>query len=333
MSTEYDVVVLGGGAAGLSAALTLGRARRRVLVVDDGLPRNRFASHMHTVLGHEGLDPAELLERGRAEVAFYGVALTTDRAVDVREERSDDGEIRLRITAASGAELSARAIVLATGLTDRLPEIPGLAGRWGTRVLHCPYCHGWEVRDARLAVLVSSPVGLHQAQLIRQWSERLTVFTGSVDVPAEIAERLGARGIALVPGRVVEVSAADGGSGHDGGPLADGSGVAAGAIAVRTEDGTVTVVDAIFTASAPEPNDGALAGLGLDRTELPMGQGSFLAVDATGRTSHERIWAVGNVTNPALGVAASMGAGTVAGGMLNMALISAEFDAAQRAHR
>lgn len=315
MQSEHDVIVLGGGAAGLSAALTLGRARRRVLVLDEGRPRNRFASHMHTVLGHEGLDPAELLERGRAEVARYGVEVVEGSAAEVREERSD-GAPRLKVVTATGAELGARALVVATGLTDRLPEIPGLTERWGTSVLHCPYCHGWEVRGQRLAVLLRSEVGLHQAQLVRQWSDRLTVFTDTVDVPEQTAERLAARGVALVAGRVVEVSPDP--TGH--------------AMAVRTEDGSVTVVDAMFTASRAEPNDAALAGLSLERTNLPMGQGSFLAVDPTGRTSHERIWAVGNVTNPALGVAASIGAGTIAGGMVNMALITAEFDAAQAAN-
>ncbi len=310
MRTDYDAIVLGGGAAGLSAALTLGRARRRVLVVDDGLPRNRFAAHMHTVLGHEGLDPAELLARGRAEVARYGVDRAEGRAVSVTEERAD-GEIRLRVTMNQGTAVVGRTLVVATGLTDRLPVIPGLAERWGTSVLHCPYCHGWEVRGKRLAVLVGSPVGLHQAELVRQWSERLTVFTGVAAVSPETALRLRSRGVELVAGRVAEV-------------LGDGPQVTA----VRTEDGTETEVDAIFTASTAEPNDAFLAPLDLARANLPMGMGSFLAVDPTGRTSHERVWAVGNVTNPALGVAASMGAGTIAGGMANMALVTAEFDAA-----
>jgi len=313
MGTDYDVVVLGGGAAGLSAALTLGRAGRKVLVVDDGLPRNRFAAHMHTVLGHEGLDPAELLARGRAEVAAYGVELAAGRAVALTEEVSD-GETMLRVATNQGSVVGARAVIVATGLTDRLPGIPGLAERWGTSVLHCPYCHGWEVRGRRLAVLVGSPVGLHQAELVRQWSERLVVFTGSTEVPPGTERRLRSRGVELVAGRVVEV-------------LGEGPQVTA----VRTADGTVTEVDAVFIAGTAEPNDTFLAPLGLARTDLPMGMGSFLAVDPAGRTSHERIWAVGNVVNPALGVAASMGAGTTAGGMANMALITAEFDAAASA--
>src|SRR5690606_6755721 len=140
-------------------------ARRRVLVVDGGEPRNRFASHMHTVLGHEGTDPAQLLVTGRAEVARYGVEVRTGRA-DAITESGAGPELELRVTLDGGDTVRARALVLATGLADRLPEIPGLAERWGSSVLHCPYCHGWEVRDSRLAVLVNGPVGLHQAQLI-----------------------------------------------------------------------------------------------------------------------------------------------------------------------
>src|SRR5690606_20056346 len=139
------------------------------------------------------------------------------------------------------------------------------AERWGSSVLHCPYCHGWEVRDSRLAALVNGQARLPQAQLIRQWSERLTVFTGTTDVPAEVAARLDARGCELVPCRVVEVFDADGASAQDAVPALDGGPLAHGAparaIALRTDDGTVTVVDAIFTASSPEPNDLAVAGL------------------------------------------------------------------------
>ncbi|MDQ2624018.1 MAG: NAD(P)/FAD-dependent oxidoreductase, partial [Actinomycetota bacterium] len=289
----------------------LGRARRRVLVLDDGQPRNRFASHMHTVLGHEGTDPAALLVRGRAEAAGYDVQLSPGRAVALTASPADGGQL-LELTTTTGSVVVGRTAVVATGVTDRLPEIPGLAERWGRSVLHCPYCHGWEVRGQRLGVLVTGPVGFHQAQLIRQWSEHLVVFTGMHDVPAELERRLRSRGIEIVTGPVDEV-------------LGDGHQVTA----VRTSGGTVTEVDAIFTASTLEPNDAFLAPLALERTELPMGMGSFLAVDPFGRTSNERVWAVGNVANPSLGVAASMGAGTLAGGAVNMALITEEFDAAE----
>ena len=142
MTEQWDVIIVGGGAAGLSAALTLGRARRRVLVVDAGEPRNRFASHMHGVLGHEGLDPADLLRRGREEASVYGVAFVSDLVVGI-----DEGDRGLSVQLAGGETILARAVIVASGMTDELPDVDGLAEHWGTGVLHCPYCHGWEVRD------------------------------------------------------------------------------------------------------------------------------------------------------------------------------------------
>ena len=303
MEQTWDVIVVGGGAAGLSAALMLGRARRRVLVVDAGEPRNRYAAHMHGVLGHEGLDPAELLRRGRGEVEGYGVEVRPG-SVDHVDEDAEGVTVRL----SSGESERARALIVATGITDALPEIPGLADHWGTSVLHCPYCHGHEVRDQRLGVLTTSPTGLHQALLIRQWSDDVTVFTaglGGLD-PAD-ERRLLARGVRLVEQPVVEVL--------------DHHGRLNG---VRTADGEIVELDAIFTAGSAVPHDGFLAHLGLDREDGLFG--SFLTVDPTGRTSSERIWAVGNVVNPMANVPVAIAAGTMAGAFVNAVLVSHDFD-------
>ncbi len=191
--SEWDVVVIGGGPAGLAAALMLGRSRRRVLVIDAGSPRNRFATHMHGVLGKEGVDPADLLTRGRAEVAEYGV-----QVIEGSVARVDLTERGVRVEATDGTTHEARAVLVATGLTDELPPIPGLAQRWGTTVLHCPYCHGWEVRDQRLGVLLTSPLAIHQAELLRQLSDQVTVFTAGIEMPDAIRHRLRARGVRLV---------------------------------------------------------------------------------------------------------------------------------------
>ncbi|RMI46689.1 NAD(P)/FAD-dependent oxidoreductase [Streptomyces triticirhizae] len=301
----WDVMVIGGGAAGLSAALLLGRARRRVLVIDAGSPRNRFATHMHGVLGNEGVDPAELNARGRAEAAGYGVQFR-DGLVD----RLDETESAVSVTLVGGEETVSRAVIVATGLADELPNLPGLADRWGKTVLHCPYCHGWEVRDRHLGVLTTSPLGMHQAELIRQWSDRVTVFTaglGQLEPDAEY--RLRCRGIDLVPAAVVEVS-----SGH------------ADSLVLRTDDEAEHPIDALFTAGTPRPHDGFLAHLDLERTTTPFG--SFLAVDPAGRTSAERIWAVGNVVNPGANVPMAVGAGAMTGGAVNAALVARDFDEA-----
>lgn len=302
---SWDVIVAGGGPAGLSAALMLGRSRRRVLVIDEGSPRNRNASHMHGVLGQEGVPPGELLATGRAEAADYGVEFGAGALAGV--ERLPGG---LRITTVDGVARDARALVVATGLSDDLPDVPGLAERWGTTALHCPYCHGWEVRDQHLGVLTTSPLGLHQAELIRQWSDRVTVFTAGLGaLTPEVERRLRSRGVALEPAAAAAI-------------LGEGTAIEA----VRLDDGREVPVDAIFTAGALRPHDAFLAPLDLARSETPFG--SFLAVDPTGRTSDERIWAVGNVVNPGANVPMSIGSGSFTGAAVNAALVTWDFDEA-----
>ena len=305
MDTTWDVIVIGGSAAGLSATLTLARSRRRVLVVDDGLPRNRFSPAVHGVIGHDGRPPGELLAAARAEAADYGAAFREGTVVEV--QRSGRA---LTVVPETGDPLTARALVVATGITDRLPDVPGLAPRWGRSVLHCPYCHGWEVRDRRLAVLLTSPLAFHQVALVRQLSEDLVVFTGALGpLDPEVEERWRARGITLVPDPVVEV-------------LGEGTATTG----LRTSAGEVVPADAVFVSATPVPRDDFLAGLGLQRTERAGVQ--LLAVDPAGRTSDERIWAAGNVVDPFANVAASAAAGGTAGATVNFALAASEADAA-----
>ncbi|MGN6721390.1 MAG: FAD-dependent oxidoreductase [Marmoricola sp.] len=309
MSDEWDVIIVGGGVAGLSAALTLGRARRRVLVVDAGEPRNRFAEHMHAVLGHDGLDPAELLRKGRAEVSVYGVTIR-EGAV----ERVEDREGGLLVELTDGSSAFARALVVASGLSDELPDMPGLGELWGSGVLHCPYCHGWEVRGQRLGVLGTSPMSTHQAELIRQWSDDVVYFTAAVgELESASARRLTARGVQLVDTPVVEVRSEEG-----------------RLTGVRLSDGRDIALDALFTAATLRPHDAFVAGLNLVREDNPMG--NFISVDPTGQTSHPRVWAIGNVVAPGANVPISIRAGSMAGGAVNGALVSEEFDqAASRA--
>ncbi|WP_029088520.1 NAD(P)/FAD-dependent oxidoreductase [Brevibacterium album] len=309
---EWDAIIAGGGAAGLSAALMLGRARRRVLVVDAGAPRNRFAAHMHGVLGSEGTPPGELVRRGREECAAYGVQFAQGRIEDVEETAGG-----LRLVQENGTAHTARALIVATGITDLLPDVRGLAERWGTSVLHCPYCHGWEVADQRLGVLATSAASLHQAQMVRQWSDRVTLFSHAAGALAPEAEsQLRARDVAIVTAPVTEV-------------LGEGTGLTA----VRTADGEEHAVDAIFTAGTPQPHDGFLSRLGLDRAGLPFGTGTALAVDQTGKTSHGRVWAVGNVVSPMANVPMVIGAGAFTGGAVNGALVAEDFALADEVSR
>ena len=304
-TNSMDVLIIGGGAAGLSAALTLGRSRRRVLVVDAGEPRNRFAAHMHGVLGQEGVPPGELLARGRAEASAYGVEFAAGAVTSVEEVTGG-----LRVTADDGAAWTTRAVVLATGIRDELPDLPGLAERWGSSVLHCPYCHGWEVRDTRLGVLATTPFSLHQAELVRQWSERVTVFAGAIGgFPAEAEARLRARGVVIERSPVVGI---------------DGPGV--GIDGVRLADGRTVPIEALFTVAGAQPLDGCVAGLGLTRNETPFG--AFLAVDGAGATSHPRVWGVGNVVQPMASVPMAIGAAAFTAATVNAALVSWDFDEA-----
>ncbi|MCZ9344660.1 NAD(P)/FAD-dependent oxidoreductase, partial [Streptomyces sp. TRM76130] len=200
---EYDVIVVGGGSAGLSAALVLGRARRRALVVDAGEPRNAPAAHMQGYLSRDGMPPAEFLAIGRAEVASYGVELTHDRAVRVTRGDAQGGDFAVEL--AGGRTVRARRLIVATGLKDEPPRIPGVAERFGRDVLHCPFCHGWEVRDERFGVLASSPLSVHQALMVTGWSDDVTLFLHTIDedeLSDQDLRRLAAAGVKVVPGEV-----------------------------------------------------------------------------------------------------------------------------------
>jgi thioredoxin reductase len=295
MDSGWDAVIVGGGAAGLSAAQMLGRSRRRVLVVDAGSPRNRFAEQVHGVLGHDGVAPSSLLELGRDEARKYGVEF-----VQGEVERLSDESDRIRVEHVGSRVDTARAVVLASGVRDELLDVPGLSQEWGRGVLHCPYCHGWEVAGRRLAVLATSPVNLHQAQLVRQLSDDVTVFTATIEpLDDQTAARLVARGIHLVQDPVRMVRRSDD---H---------------LLLTTADGTEHPLDALFTGGAPVLDLGYADAFGLRRADGP---GRPIEVDPVGRTSHPRIFAAGNTVAPFGNVPVSMGSGSTAGAGVNAVL-------------
>ncbi|MGH3072409.1 MAG: NAD(P)/FAD-dependent oxidoreductase [Gaiellaceae bacterium] len=295
----YDVVIVGGGAAGLNAALVLGRARRRVAVVDAGAPRNAPASHMHGFLSRDGMPPADLLAAGRAEVTEYGVELVDDHALGIESGFS----VRL----AGGRVLRARRILLATGLADELPEIPGVRERWGRDLLHCPYCHGWEVRDQPLGVLGTHPAAVQHAQLVRQWSDDVVFFVHTYDLTAAERAQLEARGIRAVDGEVARL-------------LVEADRLTG----IELVDGRVIARTAAFIRPGNVPHtDGLLAGLGCDLDEA-----GFVAVDASGRTSTAGVWAAGNVADPRAQVVTAAGAGSAAAIAINADLVSEDVERA-----
>ncbi|MDH2426098.1 NAD(P)/FAD-dependent oxidoreductase [Sphaerisporangium sp. TRM90804] len=313
---RYEVVVVGGGTAGLSGALTLARARRSVLVIDAGRPRNAPAAGVHMYLGREGTPPADLLAAGRAEAAGYGAEIVTGTAVTAEHA----GEGGFRVLLEDGTAVLADRLLVTTGLTDELPTVPGLAERWGRDVLHCPYCHGWEVRDQAIGVLATGPFAVHQALLWRQWSENVTLFLNTAFKPDdEECERLAARDVTVVDG---EVSALE----VTGDRLTG----------LRLADGRVVPVDALVTATRLTGGAGLLAGLGLEPVEQEMfGQviGTGVPADPYGKTSVPGVWVAGNVTNLTDQVIGAAAAGVRAGAALNADLIAEETRRAVAARR
>lgn len=242
---QHDVVIIGGG-AGLSAALVLSRARRRVLVVDSGAPRNAPAAHMHGFLSRDGMRPSDLLAAGREEVQGYGGTITIGAVSDL-VRCSQTG---FRVLFADGERVSARRLLVATGLRDELPDIPGLADRWARDVLHCPYCHGWEVRDQQLAVLWNGPETVRYAQIVRQWTDSVVLFAPADTLTPAQRSQLVARAIGVAEGAETGVLVEDD---HMTG--------------VRLDDGRVIPRAAVFVPPRFVPNDDLLAGLECDLDE------------------------------------------------------------------
>lgn len=305
-----DVAVIGGSAAGLGAALQLARQRRSVIVIDDGTPRNAPAAHMHGYLGHEGAAPSELTALGRKEVRSYGGEVLSGRTLGV--ERDDDGRFRIALT--GGHALVARRVVAATGLVDVLPDdIEGLAERWGRDVIHCPFCHGFEVRDQRLVQIVTHPMGLHPTPLLRHLTDRLTVVVhDGTGIDAAALDGIASSGVAVVrqPARRVVTDAAGALAGLE---LADGSAVKADAI----------VVGPRFAARAE-----VLSGVGVTVTPHPTGMGDAVEVDLTGQTSVPGVYAAGNLNDPSMQVLHAAANGTRVGAMVAFSL--AEEDLRER---
>ncbi|CAL9359973.1 Thioredoxin reductase [Streptomyces sp. enrichment culture] len=304
---RYDVVVVGGGAAGLSAALVLGRARLRTLVVDAGEPRNAPSSHMQGYLSRDGMAPAEFLALGREEIARYGVELVRDRAVDVT--RGEDFAVEL----GGGRTVRARRLVVATGLKDELPAVPGVAERFGRDVLHCPFCHGWEVRDEPFGVLGTGPASVHQALIVSRWSKDVTLFLHTL-AEEELSDldlrRLAAASVKVVPGEVAGLEVEDD-----------------RITGVRlTGEGAVHQVSVVFVGPRPVPRTGLLEKLGAELEETPLG--AYPVVDRTGLTTVPGVWAAGNAIGFAEQVVHAASGGYRAATAIVGDLLMADLDAA-----
>lgn len=287
---NYDAIVVGGSFAGLSAAMQLARARRRVLVVDADLPRNRFASAAHGFFGHDGKAPEALLaEAARQLCAYPTVELILGEVTAARA-----AERGFVLELADGRSEQAARLVLATGLQDDLPSISGLAERWGVTVMHCPYCHGYEVRERSIGVLANSAHSVHQALLLPDWGPT-TYFTQGTFLPdAEQSAQLTARGVRLEHTAVVELL-----------------GKSPALEAVRLADGRVAPVEALFTAPATRMASPLAEQLGCGFEEGPTGP--YLRVDERKMTTLPGVYAAGDAASPLHNATLASAAGVLAG--------------------
>jgi thioredoxin reductase len=300
-SRKWDCIIVGAGPAGLNAALVLGRARWRVLVLDDGAPRNYATHEMHGVLGHDGLDPAELRARGRAELAGYGVEVVP---VEAAGAEVLDGAVR--VTCAGRTDMT-RTVLLATGMLDELPEIPGFADVWGTSAHTCPYCDGYEHRDERLAVVAAGDRGEHLAVLLRQWSDDVVLLSnGPPNLAAEQLARVQAVGVPVIETPVAGLESRDGRLRR-----------------VRLGDGQTLDRDALFFYVGWRLRNDVARALGCELRD----DGS-VAVDANQATSVDRVYAAGNCTDPRALVPTAAGSGVTAAVAINVRLIFEDADRA-----
>ncbi len=309
----YDVVIVGGGAAGLSAAQMLGRSRRSVAVVDSGDPRNAPAHGVHGFLSRDGISPAALLAAGRAEVESYGGVILRGEAIAA----TGDVQQGFEITLDDGRQLRGRRLLVATGLVDELPDIPGLRERWGKDVLHCPFCHGWEVQDKAIGILGNGPWSVHQGLLFRQWSSNITLFLNERTIPSEPElEQLAARGVKVVAGAVETLRV-------EGGALRG----------VALAGGPEVALDALVVGARTSARVQAFRGLGLSPSPHPMGVGDYLVTDANGATAVPGVWAAGNVTDIKAQVLASAASAAWTAVAINNHLMAEEMERDLAAYR
>ena len=295
---HFDAIVIGGSYAGLSAAMQLARARRRVLVVDAGLPRNRFAAASHGFFGQDGRPPFDILRDARSLVLAYPTVEFVEG--EIATARDDASGFAVRLTSGK-VEIGAR-LVLATGVRDELPDVPGVAERWGKSVLHCPYCHGYEVADRPLGVLANHPMSTHQGILIPDWGPTTYFTQGIYEPEPDDLARIMARGVQVERTPIVELL-----------------GAAPDLEAVRLSDGRVLPIHAVFTAPRVSQVSSLAEQLGCAIEDGPLGP--FVRVDGRQLTSVEGIYAAGDAAAMMHNATMASAAGVMSGAAAHQSLI------------
>lgn len=289
-----DVTIIGGGFAGTSAAITLARANRSVLLVDDGKPRNRFSEHAHGILAWDSVNPTDLLRRGHAEFESFGGTLVRDRAENLTNVNG-----RWSVTLASGDVIESPHVLVATGITDVLPDVHGLSALWGTRVFHCPYCHGYEVKGTDLAVVGGENPGFtfNITKLLTKWADAVTFLPNRLELPAEEKALFESLGITVVDEPVLEVGPAEGDQ-----------------VVIRTTNHQY-VFESCFTGPRFVPNDELLREAGCEVAD------GWVRTER-GLTSQPGLWAAGNVVSSPDQVSQATGAGAAVGIAIDQALFA-----------
>lgn len=306
-----DVAIIGGSAAGLAAALQLGRQCRSVIVIDAEESRNSPATHMHSYLGHEGVRPGDFAAIARADVRRYGVEVLAGRALTVTH--ADSGGFRIELV--GGNAVVARRVLAATGLVDVLPEIDGLAEHWGSAVIHCPFCHGYEVRDRRIVQIITHPIGLHSAGLFRQLAGHLTiVLHGEVSANDVEVRALRDAGVTILDQPVSSVRTDDAGR----------------LTGIELDDDRHVEADALAIATHFEVRVQPFEQLGLATAPHPSGLGDVVVTDAAGATSIPGVYAAGNVTDPFQQVLQAAAGGSSVAGTISRDLAHEDIEAATR---
>lgn len=293
----HDAIIVGGSFAGLAAATYIGRARRTGVIIDAGQPRNRFAEHSHGLLTHDGDSPLDMLATARKQVAAYPT-LQFVQGIAASAEKTDEG---FGITLGNGDTLEARRLVLAFGISDVLPDLPGVTERWGNSVIHCPYCHGYEFSDQQLGVLNMQPKSSHQAMLISEWGPT-TFYLDGGEIDDETRAELARRSVTIEPSPVKALHG-PGKSLHT----------------IELEDGSTRPIAALYLGCPTRMNSQIAHQLGCEMEEGPMGE--FIKTDGMKLTSVPGVWAAGDITRAMHNITAALGDGVGAGVGVHASLV------------
>ena len=308
LTEPLDVLIIGGGFAGTAAGVTLARAQRNVRIIDNGKPRNRFSTHSHGIMGRDGANPMELLDQGRNEFMTFGGEVTQDEVTSL--EQTDNA---WTATTAEGRQFPARQVLMATGITDELPDVPGLSELWGSRVFHCPYCHGYEVRGRDLAVIGGRNLGFttRMVHLMRKWTDRVTFFTNGLSLDEADRALFEKRNVVLMDAPVSRVQPD---------PESE-TGVLVNTTYPNEAGGSASTTrsfEACFTGPDFHPNDQLLLAAGCESDN------GWVVRQPNGKTSVAGLWTAGNVTSSPDQVSQAMGTGVATAIAIDQFLLDEE---------